>query len=148
MSDETSAPLAPAVPLLRKDVKKPARVVNNETIYHQAAGQQPTSSTSRYAVQLSSDEQPFVRIGFRVGPEWKPLETGWLSAASMLSLSVDDADGPDVAVAIGIQVGVIDSAFSLLKPGQSCRFSPVQLSALRVRSFFGNARCTLRLYPE
>lgn len=73
------APKPVPIPISRDAVQltNRRRVAINETVYHQQIGKQPTSISHRSSRWLLSDEQPW-RREFTVGPEWIPLDLGWI----------------------------------------------------------------------
>lgn len=54
-----------------------------EQVYHYQMGHEPTLVESRYNRPLAEDEQPYVRR-LLVDGEWRPLDMGWLAAASLM----------------------------------------------------------------
>jgi len=137
-----------------EDLKIRARIVVVEQVCHQLPGNEdPTAIESRFAKWLTNDEVPYVRKP-RIGVQWVPLETGWLSSVSLLCLSNDEGKSMRVypteqekeALANRvIQVGVSSHAispgmpigeptiFTEIHPGESCRFTPHDLSRLFIR---------------
>lgn len=127
-----------------------------ESVYHQVPGEQPTQPVeSRYSSELATDEQPFIRK-FKVGSEWKALETGWLNDCSMLVLkneaphwTVQPTDEERLEAALKVvEMGCGGKALAELPPGESLRFRPADICSLRVRCIAGAANCVLCLFPK
>lgn len=57
-----------------------------ETVYHQVSGEGPQSFQSRYTRWVGTDEQTYTRRT-KAGPEWKPLEFGWVESACQVTVS-------------------------------------------------------------
>lgn len=159
-------PAQPAIPPLRRDLKRAPRLVVVETLSHQRPGEQPSQAVLRSCRDLYDDEQPFLRSPFKVGAVWRPLELGWFAETgrvSLLSLENVSAD-TDACVELAVWLEQPPDPrrtmhspprpapqavpFALLPAGQSLRFQPADVRLLRVRCVHGEARCTLRLYPE
>lgn len=137
-----------------------------ESVYYQADGSSPTIAESRFMRLLVGEEQPYSRT-FRVGQQWKELDAGWLAecGSSLLTLANEmpqwqvvptaeekaEAAARQVELALaGEEAGQWTSpprAFALLRPGESVRFEPLNLSALRLRCRSGETRVTLTLLP-
>lgn len=143
---------------------KPAigsRVVVLEKVVFQAATDQPISADNKFCQFLKSDEQPYVRR-MKVKPEeWQKLDHGWVGIASQL-LIVNEAPSfqriptPEErasASACIVQLGIISPLgrgsptvpFSQIRPGQSIRIDPTELSGLRVRCLSVNG-CAITIY--
>jgi len=129
-----------------------------EQVYYQVRGEEPAAAESRYARHVSGDEQCYERH-VRAGPEWRPLDLGWLAGRplSLLVLRNDEGrhldanptperrrelDGRVVELA---QDG--GGAFALVRPGESLRLEPADPARLRLRCRAGAARCVLGAYP-
>lgn len=150
------------------------RIAVVETVYHQAAGEQPTSVESRFQRWLEGNEQPCVRRCHdreNVATEdWKPLDAGWIRQAGMIVLTNDEgrfsqtiptSQEHDEAIARVIEVGcypvgewdmspetsIVLLACWLVLPGESLRAQPVNLKSLRVRCRKGTAKFTLCVFP-
>jgi hypothetical protein len=161
-----------AIPAPPEPPKPRGRLVVVESVYHQRTGEQPIQvRPSRFERDLATAEQPYIRE-FRAEADWKPLETGWLDRAGHLALhnlegsgltSIPTPEERQGILARIVELGVLaekDSGrrtqwsppaevvpFAAVRPGESCRLEPVNLSRLRVRCRPG-ARCVLTLLPE
>lgn len=133
-------------------------------VYHQPAQGLPTPANPSYGCQLESDEQPYTRW-FNAGSEWKPLDRGWLEAASLLILQNEEGRYPatrpsaeekqaiaERVVEIGLDPGDGDwnylTPVLLVRPGRTCTVEPADLKNLMVRCRKGAARCVLYLFPR
>jgi hypothetical protein len=124
------------------------------------AGNPPAQWESRYSRPVTEDEQPYGPRHLKVGPEWAPLDLGWVTAPALLLLSNprpawsrqptagerEEAGGRVVQVAwelpgqflvLGVQI----------RPGESCRFEPLTPELLRVRCPAGECRLTVVALP-
>jgi hypothetical protein len=131
-----------------------ARLVVVEQVHHQERGASPTSLDTRYSVELSSDEQLYVRrLG--VNEELARIDFGWAKEPAMLVLrherpvrsvhpSAEEA-AADGARRVEVLVG--DRAFAVVRPGCSLRLEPSAGAELNVRCTQGSAKCTLMVVP-
>lgn len=140
------------------------RMVVVETVYYQVPGESPTSNETRFARQLNTGEQPYLRRG-KAGMNWTPLDTGWIQVASSLCLRNEEGRNltrvptEEQKLALSRKVlllGVGDGdggvvAFGEVLPGESLRMTPVSLSQLFLRTLTDaeeGCRYTLSLLPE
>lgn len=151
-------------PIIPQPVAKP-RVTIVSTVYHQVPGDNGSSSPpARYSCWLESSEDAYDRT-VRVGPEWTPLDLGWVGDfASVLSLTNVTKRPPGriptetelaeeearvlligLEVAIGDQTVVLD--FCELRKGETMMLHPVNLGAYRVRASSGECKCSVFLVP-
>lgn len=130
------------------------RLVVVEQVYYQ--GEVGVGNEARFSRENLADEQVWQRT-FIANAEWKPLQCGWLAeGASMLSLTNDEGKGlqkrptPEERVALAARVVELrccdGHVFARLRPGESLRFEPTDVSRLQVRCAT-SAKCTLTLYP-
>lgn len=143
-----------------------------EVVSHQSESGQPTMiSDSRYSRQLLTDEQPFIRKG-KANEEWQPLTQGWLPQTSLLCLRNDagkfsrvptkeereELAGMILEVTFTTPVSHLKRDMHdppaqdpvpamIILPGESCRFVPFDLGAVRVRSKNGETPYTLSMTP-
>lgn len=130
-----------------------------DTIYYQAPGDDPVAFKGPFARLLESEEQPCIRK-LVVGEPWQAVEGLWLSAAGLLGVRNDEGtftgviptpeQRQEVAARI-VEVGVVDvervTRFAFLRPGESCRFEPADMAALRLRCQRGQAKVTVAAFP-
>lgn len=160
VDDNVAVPITATSPARRP---RP-RVVVREMIAFQEPQKGPQATTVTFVRHLESDEQPFRREMKSVGTEWVPLQTGWLQRASLLLLSVEKGSP---TVELGLLVADVEPPggsrtawspprraeplivrFAAIPGGESSRFTPADLQALRIRCLLGGAKCVLLLYPE
>lgn len=144
----------------------PSKIPNRLTVvqqtYHQLPGEQPRYYDSRFSRELETLEQPYERQT-TIGPEWKPLDVGWLNETGVGMLIIENNEGQfyvriptleekEVTRAKGIEIGIdvvgnIDS-FALVPSGESCRFYPANANHLRIRCQSGTAKITIQAFPR
>lgn len=137
-----------------------SRITVVEQVYFQQDGQQPVTAESRFGRQLASDEQPYVRR-YRVGPEWRPLDCGWVADAAQLVLLNDEGrTGPRnvtderraeldrmvVEVSFASDAGTPE-CHALVRPRESARVEPRQLKNVMVRCVAGKCWVVVRVFP-
>jgi hypothetical protein len=128
-----------------------------ETVYHQQLGDQPLPVTTRFVRNLSSQEQPYVRK-LTLGPEWVPLDTGWITEASYVIIA-NEGNGPITKNPTDEQIQeeanrLIDISFMGEDPhpcmtipsGESLRMCPVDLTMIKIRCLV-TARCRITVFP-
>jgi hypothetical protein len=155
----------------------PSRIVVVETVYHQEHGSEPVAAGRPFSRFLSTAEQPFGPRRLKVGCEWQPIETGWLSenvgmlylrnegeglAASRpgepseeepariieLGLLVDlNSPDADLTMHDPASLPVVVIPFGQIRPGESRREEPRNLPLFRVRCETGECRLTVHAFP-
>ncbi len=153
------------------------RIIVVEMVYHQSIEDQPTALETRFARWLSTDEQPYGPRRAKATSEWQPLDLGWIEEASMILLSNLEGQGlqkqptdaerlvmSQAVLEVGMVVaegssrsrtmfsgplqaerGVIP--FCSVPPGETARFSPLNLGQMRVRSRGTSTRFSVTLLP-
>lgn len=147
-----------------KAVAPPARLVVIETVYHQAHGQEPTSSLTKYVRFLGTDEEPY-RKRFDVGPEWVQLPKTWIEGtpsclvikneglppAEVRETPAEKAVRAAVVIELGIAVSCHGAGYvaqvATIRPGESARFEPASVPSLRVRCANGPVKAHVVLTP-
>ncbi len=137
---------------------KPGRIVVVETVYHQQAGADPVSTESRYAAELTTDEQPFSRV-LKVGEEPVKLDA-WLTDSRLIHIAVlkshhqrkPDAEERAARAAMMLEVSCGDreggrAADWLVAPGESMRARPASLDSIRLRSQSGILKVAVTVFP-
>lgn len=134
------------------------RIVVVENVYHQSPGSDPVgvdTSSSRFC---NSDEQPFLRRT-RIGDEWMPLETGWVSEPFLIAIRNDaaafrvnpssaereEAGRRVIEVAVVTENG-LGAPFTLIHPGDSVRLYPLDGAKYYLRSQLGYAQVTINAF--
>lgn len=142
-----------------------ARLTVVETVYHQAAPNDPTCTEARFGRVIESDEQPYKRQ-IVVRERWDELDLGWLKGKPIGQLILSNAptnwqrwptpEEKAEAEARVVEITHVEpdeaierfaAPFARVRPGESCRFEPVDPGALRVRCRSGETRATLTLIP-
>lgn len=136
-----------------------------EYVHHQQPGQQPRSVEHRFCRDLHSGEQTYIRT-FQATEEWKPLDTGWLGAeVGHLILINEEGRNPSSQLSpeekiqlsqrwieLGLYMGEgadlwFVEPFAKVRPGESIRLTPYDVSRIRVRCPVSKSRCTITLIP-
>jgi hypothetical protein len=133
-----------------------------EQVYHYTAdGGQPLVVTSRYNRRVP-DVQPYQRR-VDVGPEWQPLDCGWVTTPGMLVLANEGPRWtavPTEQQAAASKISILELGmeystdgpvsllvFARVRSGESCRWEPNPGVRLLVRCAAGPARATLTALP-
>lgn len=150
-----------------------ARLIVNETVYHQHPIDQGSTVISKFIRILDSDEQPYLRR-LMVKEEWQPLDCGWLETASLVRIANEEGKGLQVwpteeeklvinsrVVQLGLgvdeppgqrdmrsppKVGIVP--FAAILPGESTRIQFLDLHKIYLRCIGGQARINLALIPN
>lgn len=97
MRDMHSGDQPPDLPPAPKDPGPPpvvaAALLVIEQVVHRAPGVNAVSTETRHAAQLATSEQPWQRH-FSAGPEWKPLDCGWLDGGASMLVLENRGGGP------------------------------------------------------
>ncbi len=115
-----------------------------EMVYLQSIEGEAQCVESRYMRELDTHEQLYKRK-LTVTNEWKPLDVGWIEKAGLLVIHNEEGKHLTVnpteeeAKAIADSIVEISSnpegCFSILvRPGESTRFEPSDVSKLQIRS--------------
>ena len=143
-----------------------SRLTVVEQVCLQIPDEPPMSlSESRYVRLLATDEQLYART-MKVGEAWIPLDCGWNAKSAGLLVLINEptrftvqptpeerakADARVIEVALaGEEAGMwsaLPKCFSVIRPGESCRFEPTCPDALRVRCRSGATRLVGNLAP-
>jgi hypothetical protein len=140
-----------------------SRLVVVSTVYYAPYTGDTLSVESRYARDVSSDEQPYKRI-FRITEEAKSFDVGWLSKTPIgyLVLSNDEPSPFTRGGALGdpipslgdksLEVGTTNekgdfTPLFLIPPGESLPFVPVAIEKLYYRAARESVRATLTAIP-
>lgn len=133
------------------------RVTVVEQISHQRAGRNPISYPSSFTRELKTSEQPYSRE-ITVGPEWQPLDTGWIAECGQLSIVNKAGSFPyqrqptkeqlEESAKQILEVGDRFSEFRWRIPaGESLRGFPSDAKLLFIRSQHGTITCIITLIP-
>lgn len=172
-SDEPPSPIPPNQDAPPPKLAGTGRLTVVESVYCEVPGTKPTQEDSRYARGLAFvDDPPYTRPMWRVGPDWQPLDAGWLSGVPLSLVLLTNLEGtlpPEKlptyeereavirrVVEVGVVVGACDNSrddkvegFAEIQPGESIRFRPLgDSSRVRVRCREPLAHCRLTLIPD
>jgi hypothetical protein len=141
--------------------RPPARVSIVETVYHQAAMEQPTSTSSRFNRFVDSEEPPYVRPAKKIGEDWTPLElSSHIKEVSFVL--IQNLEGkfhlvvPTPEMRAEAKERIIEVITSengddnplLVFPGESLRISPYDAKLIRIRCQSGEANTKVIIYPK
>lgn len=132
-----------------------------EVVYFQSGGGMPEGVESRFMRQLASDERPYPPRP-KVGAQWCPLECGWLADGGVglvvlanevtrfrvIPTPEEKAQAEARIIEVGVAAGEAVVAFALVRPGESARFEPADVKALRLRCRAGEAKVSVTLIPR
>lgn len=136
-----------------------ARITVVETVVHQRPDEQPIGVDTRFSRALNTMEQVYVRQQ-PVDSGWRKLDTGWLTAAGMLvvvnprpryeTIQTEEVQTTDNAkvIELGMWPTPDICTFARVHVGESARFQPVDLLAVRIRCVAGPSTVTLHVMPE
>lgn len=148
-----------------------ARIVVVEKVYHQQDPDPATIVESLFSRFLDSDDSPIIKRT-RVGDSWVPLCPKGYDGSTASCIVVQNMEGrfnlaqPTDAerkeassryLEVGICTGrttmlltVTETVvpFSYIRPGESIRLSPREISELRIRCISGQARYSIAIFPE
>lgn len=143
------------------------RLAGVDVVYFQAANQSPQSTECRFSRMLVSEDLPYTHPLQKVGEDWIPFDLGWLKDCGCSHLVVRNHEGKFVHVQpteeqrkqvearvlqIGVQIGDHVEPIAFIPPsehaGESSRFSPVDITKLRIRCLSGEARFTATIFPS
>lgn len=140
----------------------PAHMTVVEYVTHQPHDHEATAvGSTPFLRMLRSDEQPYVRHA-TVGEAWQRLDRGWLESAGMLLVENKEGQFTQVqpreeerkaALMRVVEVGLAGAnpqptRFAVVRPAESCRFEPADVTGLWLRCRFGTARVIISLIPE
>lgn len=125
------------------------------TITHRHPAGNPTHIDCRFSELLQSDEHPYARP-FKVGQEWKEIDTAWIEEASLLVVqnpkisyamqpSQEQKEFDDQRI---LELAYPDSPPWLIRPGRIFIAEPSDLAGLRIRSQQGTAEVMLTAIPR
>lgn len=132
-------------------------------VYHQVPGEQPKLYESRFSRELTTIEQPYVRIT-QIGSEWIPLDLGWLKDCGVGTVVIENNEGQrfqviptkeekeviskrEVEIAL-CNEGEEPRAFLFVPPTETVRFSPRCPNLLKIRCLQGHAKITIQVFPK
>jgi hypothetical protein len=151
---------APAPPRVAPRPEDHPRFSIVETLYHQPAGEQPTSIASRYYRWLESDKPPYNRK-YKIGETWETIDLG--SLTKVAHISIYNLEGQfaginptheqvEEALAKVVEVAYSDSDEPegqwIVHPGENHRGTPVDPTMLKVKCRSGEATIRVVIIPE
>ena len=142
----------------------PARLVVVETISHQEMIAQPQQTRNKFIRKLETHEEPYQRK-FVATEQWQILDFGWLASLGPGMVVLLNREGEAIQrvptpeqlteskarmIKVGLRpesgVPIVD--FCRVRPGESCRFEPLEAITYFVRCAAGEAPCTVIAYPR
>lgn len=147
-----------------QSVKQRSRLTVRLQVCHEEPTGRPTPVTSAGERWLDSDEQPFLRR-LTLTPEWRPLDPGWLTSASLLVIEVESRD-PAALVEVGTghlvpqqpgirtmhsppvqtPTAVVEPCWRV-RPGMPFLAEPLALGSVFLRAQAGEVRVNVHLFP-
>lgn len=138
------------------------RITVVEQVAYQQEGESPTSIESHFSRWLESTEQPYQRR-LTVGPDWLPLDRGWLHQYPRVLFLLRNDGGPPVQRVLSIEetrrrdeltveIGACFDSEKIpvvqVRSGESCRFELGRSASLYLRCPTGESRILITLFPE
>lgn len=125
--------------------------------YHQAKGEQPISSTSRWSQFLDTDEPVYSKT-IEIGEEWVDLPLGHAKEPSLCIvenragqfegvLPTQEWKDEEAAKIIAVSFGG-STEHCLIYPGSDFPFAPVDASKIRLRCQNGTTSVRITVYPK
>ena len=129
-----------------------------EMVYLQSIDGEAQCVESRYMRELNTHEQLYKRK-LTITNEWKPLDVGWCEKPGLLVIHNEEGKHSTVnpteeeAKAIADSIVEIspnpESCFSIyVRPGESSRFEPSDVSKLQIRSLSDEASIIIQAFPN
>lgn len=118
----------------------------------------PKSDENRWSIPISSDEQPYGRKT-RATPEWKPLDCGWVKECSVLiiynlegknrqKIPTEEEKAETASKVLELALDGTHIASIAIPPGSSIRITPIDCTAISIRSACGLLQYSYTLYPK
>lgn len=138
------------------------RVTMTGTIYHESPGDQPFSISIVNEMRCETLEQPYQRAIRGIGEEWRPLETGWLTAEQVGLVVFENLTGR-VATVNPTEEQLAEQAQKFLEIGFAPDLKPVLLippklslpmypsettGSIMIRSRKGLIDCKVTIFPR
>jgi len=122
--------------------------------YFQNHDQQPVTSEDSYHYYLDSQEEPY-SYRAKLGPEWVPLEFGWLKDVSFVRVQNDEGRYGQSTPLEELERRIIQVQFSdgqesstwLVRHGRAFQGEPMNAGAIRIRAE-SRTTGTITLYPR
>lgn len=113
---------------------------------HESIDGDPTPIADGFDVLLESKEQVWVRR-ISLGTEWIPLDSGWISSASLVFIQ-NKSDPKDhslrsISVGFGDRTGKI-----IIHPGRFLSFTPIALDEVVLRAMQPDTKVSIIVVPE
>jgi hypothetical protein len=139
--------------------KHGSRLAIVETLYYQQEDAQPISHDHRFSKPISSSEQAYLRLTF-VGEEWQKVDTGWVKECSVIIIKnesgkfskIPTEDKKEAESKKVLEISIVphsSPAFAciIIPPQESARFTPKEISCLKIRCAKGESRYTIIAVP-
>ena len=119
------------------------RVTVVQHVYHQSEDSgEPLAVSSTYNRRLDSGEEPYTRV-VKVGTLEIPLDLGWVPVPDCALLLISNAGDKNTVEVLAGSV-----PFTVIQPGESCRFSPAPAVRLTIRCPGGGAKLNVVSIPK
>lgn len=134
----------------------PNRLTVVETVYHRTSNDadMPSSVSSRYNRNLSTTEQPYVRITTATD-KWQPIPNGWIEKAGLVVIKNLEPDDECNTLEVACQDAITWASQSgvpvqrvLVMQGESVRLQPSNVKDWLIRAPKGNCRFSAHVYPD
>jgi hypothetical protein len=151
--------VSPVPSHLRADPRRSRLTVVELVYYQQVDAQFPVSYDHRFGCAVESTEQAYVRLT-EADEDWKKVETGWIKEASMVVIKNEAGKynhNPTEEKRVAEEAKILEVSLVphssppcsclCIRPQQSQRITPTELSRLKIRCARGSARYTVVAVP-
>lgn len=143
-------------------VPKTTRLISTEMLYYHPVDDDPMSVNPKFVRNVSSDESPYGPKKVQVGPDWAPLDAGWVKKISILLLenvrplrqvypTLQEKDEEESKVVeIGAALGDLVVQTQEILMGETLKISPClgDITGMRVRCRKGSTLAKLTVFPS
>lgn len=136
------------------------RLTVTDNIYYAQPGADPKQIDASYSRFIRTNEQIYERIT-HASTTWNKIGSGWIEGkASLVTIrnrytrDVTNRNPTQAEIEetkkhiLEVSFSTADTADILIYPGESCRFTPKDLSRLKIRSAYGLTRYICSIAPE
>lgn len=130
---------------------------------HQIPGERATGGTERSGRFLKTKDQPYGPRRLTVGPEWQPLDTGWVKEPGLILITNEEGlpkhvqVNPTPAEAAAAEARVVEVALRTEQPvpfarvpfrGECLMFTPIPGREYLLRCVAREAKVVVLCYPS